>query len=229
MSARSYLRRRRVASSLAAALALATVAAAADDPFDDESLWNPPQAENNRGTLSFLSDATGARMHHHENQITLAASSLEDGWVRLRQCHHDIDRVSRAQILYNAATTRDLEIETHSNIGETWVEGASVQLRGVEPDAELCVRARSRMLAAKEDGGYVLENGPFMRRFLDGYFPMRVTLAVSWGDLGLSLSHSEPLAQPGFTVTESRHGVIIDTTFEGRLKTALHLTNDHRP
>lgn len=227
---RSYLRRRRIASSLAAALTLGlATAAASDDPFDDDSLWNLPQADNKRGTLNFLGEPTDERMHHHQNQITLAASSLKDGWVGLRQCHHDIDRVGRAQILYNAATTRDLEIETHSNIGETWIEGASVQLRSVQPDAEICVRARSRMLEMKEDGGYVLENGPFMRRFLDGYFPMRVTVAVSWGDLGLSLAHSEPLAQPGFTVTESPYGVIIDTTFEGRLRTALHLTNDDRP
>lgn len=226
MPARSYPRHRRITLGLVAGLALAFGTAAAEDPFDDDSLWDSPQTENNRGKLNFLSDPPDARMHHHDNQITVAASSLEDGWVGLRQCHHEIDRVGRAQILYNAATTRDLEIEAHSNIGETWIEGASVQLRGVQPDAELCVRARSRMLEIKEDGGYVLENGPFMRRFLDGYFPMRVTVAVSWGELGLSLTHSEPRAQPGFAVMESRHGVVIDTTFEGRLKTALHLTND---
>jgi hypothetical protein len=211
------------------ALALPLATAAEPDPFDDDSLWGQPRYETNRGSLNFLTTPPNEPVHHHQNQITLAASSLDDGWVTLRQCHNDIDRVRRAQILYNAATTREIEIESQSNIGETWVEGASVQLRRVEPDAELCVRARSQMLRTLGDGLYVLENGPFMRRYLDGYFPMRVTVAVNWGDLGLSLADSEPRAQPGFEVNESRDGVIIETTFQGRLMTALRLVNDERP
>jgi hypothetical protein len=221
--------RRLQGAALIALTALALPLAAEPDPFDDDSLWEQPRYETNRGSLNFLTAPPNEPVHHHQNQITLAASSLDDGWVTLRQCHNDIDRVRRAQILYNAATTQDIEIESQSNIGETWVEGASIQLRRVEPDAELCVRARSQMLRTLGDGLYVLENGPFMRRYLDGYFPMRVTVAVHWGDLGLSLAHSEPRAQPGFEVSESRDGVIIETTFEGRLMTALRLVNDERP
>ena len=217
------------ATGLIAALALPLTAGASDDPFDDDSLWATPGPEGNRGTLNFLGTAPEGRVHHHENQITVAASSLDDGWVHLRQCHRDIDRVGRAQILYNAATTRDIEIESQSNIEETWVEGASVQLRRIQPDAELCIRARSQMLTILDDGIYALQNGPFMRRYLDGYFPMRVTVAVNWGDLGLALARSEPEPQPGFLVTESEHGVIIDAMFEGRLTTVLRLVNGHRP
>jgi hypothetical protein len=218
-------RLQRAALAALAALALPLATAAEPDPFDDDSLWDPPPHETNRGSLTFLTDPPGEPVHHHQNEITLAASSLDDGWVTLLQCHNDIDRVRRAQILYNGAKTRDIEIESQSNIGETWVEGASVQLRRVEPDAELCVRARSQMLRVLGDGVYVLENGPFMRRYLDGYFPMRVTLAINWGDLGLSLADSEPGAQPGFEVTESRHGVTIEATFEGRLTTEVRLVN----
>ena len=208
-------------------LPLAT--AAEPDPFDDDSLWGAPHVESNRGDLNFLAAPPEGRVHHHQNQITLVASSLNDGWVTLRQCHNDIDRVRRAQILYNAATTRDIEIESQSNIGESWVEGASVQLRQVEPEAELCVRARSQMLRILDDQSYVLENGPFMRRYLDGYFPMRVTVSVDWGDLGLSLADITPEAQPGFEITKSRDGLVIETTFEGRLKTELRLVNGERP
>ena len=218
-----------VALAACVALVLPLATAAESDPFDDDSLWDPPRYESNRGNLNFLTAPPDTPVHHHQNQITLAASSLDDGWVTLRQCHNDIDRVRRAQILYNAATTRDIEIESQSNIEETWVEGASVQLRRVQPDAELCIRARSQMLRILGDGLYVLENGPFMRRYLDGYFPMRVTVAVSWGDLDLSLAQSEPQAQPGFEVTESPHGVIIEASFEGRLMTELRLVNGERP
>ncbi len=214
-----------VALAACMALALPLATAAEPDPFDDDSLWDPPRYESNRGNLNFLDALPDAPVHHHQNQITLVSSSLDDGWVTLRQCHNDIDRVRRAQILYNAATTRDIEIESQSNIEETWVEGASVQLRRVQPDAELCIRARSQMLRILGDGLYVLENGPFMRRYLDGYFPMRVTVAVNWGDLDLSLAESEPQAQPGFEVTESPYGVIIEATFEGRLMTELRLVN----
>lgn len=211
------------------AVSIPLAMAAEPDPFDDDSLWDPPRYETNRGTLNFLPTPPDAPVHHHHNQITLVASSLDDGWVTLRQCHNDIDRVRRAQILYNAATTRDIEIESQSNIEETWVQGASVQLRSVQPDAELCIRARSQMLRVLGDGLYVLENGPFMRRYLDGYFPMRVTVAVNWGDLGLSLADSAPQAQPGFEVTESPDGVIIEASFEGRLMTELRLVNGERP
>lgn len=211
------------------ALSLSLATAAETDPFDDDSLWDPPRSESNRGTLNFLADPPQKRVHHHHNQIILAASSLDNGWVMLRQCHSDIDSVRRAQILYNGDTTRDIEIESQNNIEETWVEGASVQLREIRPDAELCVNARSRILQDLGEGEYLLENGPFMRRFLDGYFPMRVTVAVSWGDLDLSLAAIEPQAQPGFEVMESPHGVIVETTFEGRLQTELRLVNGEGP
>jgi hypothetical protein len=226
MPARSNARHRGFAGAgLLAALALPLAAAEATDPFDNDALWDIPEPEGNRGALEFLREVPREPIHHHVNQITLEASSLEDGWVRLRQCHRDMDAVGRMQILYNHTGTRDLEIESQKNIAETWIEGASVQMRRVEPGAELCVRAWSRMLTVLERDRYVLENGPFMRRFLDGYFPMRVTVVVHWGDLNLALAHSEPAAQPGFEITPSEHGVMIEATFEGRLHTALHLVN----
>jgi hypothetical protein len=203
----------------------ALTATAEIDPLDDDSLWDPPRLEVSRGELQFLDTPPAAPVHHHQNDITVGASSLVDGWVGLRQCHRDIDRVSRAQILYNGANTEDLEIESHSNIEETWVEGASVQLRRISTDAELCVRARSRMLQVLDDGSFLLENGPFMRRFLDGYHPMRVTVTVDWGNLDLALDDTQPLAQPGFEIVESEQGIRIDTVFEGRLKTTLRLVN----
>ncbi len=210
---------------LVSGLLFALSATAEIDPLDDDSLWDPPQSELNRGELQFLETAPAAPVHHHQNEITVGASSLVDGWVALRQCHRDIDRVGRAQILYNSANTEALEIESHSNIEDAWVEGASVQLRRISTDAELCVRARARMLQVLDDGSYLLENGPFMRRFLDGYHPMRVTVNVDWGNLALTLGDTQPLAQPGFEIVESDQGIRIDTIFEGRLKTALRLVN----
>lgn len=210
---------------LVSGVLFALTAAAEIDPLDDDSLWDSPRMEVSRGELLFLDTPPAEPVHHHQNEITVGASSLVDGWVALRQCHRDIDRVGRAQILYNGANTEDLEIESHRNIEETWVEGASVQLRRVSADAELCVRARSRILQVLDDGSYLLENGPFMRRFLDGYHPMRVTVAVDWGDLDLTLANAEPPAQPGFEIAATERGIRIDTVFEGRLKSTLQLVN----
>jgi len=212
-------------STFLAGILFAASASAELDPLDDESLWDPPRVETNRGDLQFLETPPAEAVHHHQNDIILGASSLVDGWVTLRQCHRDIDRVGRAQILYNGSGTEDLEIESHANIEETWIEGASVQLRRISKDAELCVRARSRMLQVMDDGSYLLENGPFMRRFLDGYHPMRVTVTVDWGNLDLALTDTQPHAQPGFNIEASERGLRIDTVFEGRLKTALRLVN----
>lgn len=210
---------------LLAGLALPITADEAVDPLDDDRFWEMPQAESNRGSLAFLHEAPDEPVHHHENQITLQPSSLRDGWVELRQCHRDIDAVGRMQIVYKDAATRDLAIESRTNIEEAWVDGASVQMRQVRDGAEICVRARSQMLKSAANGEYVLENGPFMRRFLDGYFPMHVTVVVNWGHLDLSLARTEPAAQPGFEVTASAYGVIVEALFEGRLNTALHLVD----
>ncbi len=213
------------ALGLLVALALPLTAEEAVDPLDDDRFWEMPQVESNRGTLAFLHEAPDEPIHHHENQITLDSGSLRDGWVELRQCHRDIDPVGRVQIVYQDAGTRDLAIESRTNIEEAWVEGASVQMRQVRDGAEICVRARSQMLKSSANGQYVLENGPFMRRFLDGYFPMHVTVVVNWGDLDLTLARTEPAAQPGFEVTASAYGVIVEALFEGRLNTALHLVD----
>lgn len=211
-------------------LAAGRVSAADDAWLDDDSFWeNVATPERNKGELKFLSRHPTEPVHHHVNRITVDADSLTTGWVELNQCHQDIDRVSRAQILYRSDATEDLEILHEKNIGESWVQGASVQLRQVGEGAELCIRARSRMLTAVSDGQYVLNNGPFMRRFFDGYFPMRVTVEVSWEGLDLAFESSDPPAQEGFAVAVLSDSVTVEATFEGRLRTALFLKNGQQP
>jgi hypothetical protein len=46
----------------------------------------------------------------------------------------------------------------------------------VEPGARLCLSAQTRALRNTGNGYFNLVNGPYMRKFLDGYYPMRVTL-----------------------------------------------------
>jgi hypothetical protein len=112
------------------------------------------------------------------------------------------------------------------DIDAVWVEANSVQLTNVRPGASLCVSARTRALEANADGSYTLRSGPFMRRFLDGYYPMRVSMDIEIADGDLRLLGTEPRRQAGFEVEETGSGVRLDALFEGRLKTSVHIETD---
>jgi len=173
----------------------------------------------NEGTLVFLTRRPARQVHHHQNHLVIGADSLLNGWVRLKQCHENLDRVPRAQIMYNRERIRDLQIISSGNIEQSWVEDNTVQLRNVLEKARLCVQAWTRALKSNGDGSYSLSNGPFMRRFLDGYYPMRVSMQIDYATSGLQLIKMKPERQQGFDVTEQEGSLAFDAWFEGRLKT----------
>lgn len=173
----------------------------------------------NEGKLVFLSRRPARQVHHHQNHLVIDADSLLNGWVRLKQCHEHLDRVPRAQITYNRERIRDLQITASGNIEQSWVEDNTVQLRNVQDNARLCVQAWTRALKSNGDGSYSLRNGPFMRRFLDGYYPMRVSMQIDYASSGLQLITMKPERQQGFDVTEQDGSLAFDAWFEGRLRT----------
>lgn len=192
-----------------------------DDP-------NPPefkQVEINNGDLYFLNKKPDKPVHHHRNTLTVYSNSLTDGWVKLEQCHVNLDRVSRAQVMFSKKRIRDIKIINSDSIGSAWVENNSVQLENVKDNALLCVEAWSKALTKNEDGSYRLISGPFMRKFLDGYFPIHVTINVDFKATNLKLVLVEPFAQDGFTVSRTAKTVNLDAWFEGRLKTELTFIN----
>ncbi len=180
----------------------------------------------NEGDLVFLARLPDRQVHHHQNHLIINAASLRDGWVRLNQCHDHLDRVPRAQIMYNKDRIRDLQIVTSGNIDQSWIEGNSVQLRNIHANARLCVQAWTRALKANGDGSYSLRNGPFMRRFLDGYYPMRVSMQIDYATSGLHLVSMTPRRQQGFEVTETNGHLAFDALFEGTLKTEFLFRQD---
>ena len=186
---------------------------------DDMQPPSVSTAHVNEGELVFLTRLPGKQVHHHQNHLVINADSLRNGWVRLNQCHEHLDRVPRAQIMYNKDRIRDLQIVTSGNIEQSWVEGNSVQLRNIHDNARLCVQAWTRALKANADGSYSLRNGPFMRRFLDGYYPMRVSMQIDYAGSGLHLVSMTPPRQQGFEVTEQPDSLAFDAWFEGRLQT----------
>ncbi|ROR29558.1 hypothetical protein [Inmirania thermothiophila] len=197
---------------------LAATASAArhglDEPFPGET------AAVNEGTLRFL-PAPPPRLHHQTSRITLSRTSLADGWTRHAQCHRGLDPVPALQVVFHPAHTRGLRILRAEGVGRARVEGATVQLEDVRAGAELCIEAATRTLHRNPDGTYTLRNGPFMRRFLDGYYPLHLVLEVDPGDSGLTLLAAEPAPQPGLTLTRGARGVRLEAWFEGRLVTRL--------
>lgn len=187
----------------------------------EEELFFKNISEVNDGDLRFLNKAPDHLAHHHQNHITLTRDSLDSGWVRLEQCHQHLDPVPSSQIVYNLDRIRALRIVRAENIERAWVDKNSVQMENIRHDALICIAAESLALRNEGNGVYVLHNGPYMRRFLDGYYPMRVTMTVNLDGSGLRFDSLTPAAQPGFRVHAGQDEMGYDTWFEGSLATTI--------
>jgi hypothetical protein len=172
----------------------------------------------NEGGLHFLETAPAKPVHHHQNHIRIDSDSLHSGWVSLSQCHDHLDAVPRAQITFREGFVRNLKVDHFTHIEDAWTEGASVQLRNVEPGARLCLSVQTHALRNTGNGYFNLTNGPYMRKFLDGYYPMRVTLEVDYPLSLLKLIDITPPAQPGMKVDESPGAIRMEALFEGELQ-----------
>jgi hypothetical protein len=199
---------------LPVALTAGSTVAATDLSFESAALVN-------EGSLHFLETAPAKPVHHHQNRIVIDANSLESGWVSLSQCHDHLDAVPLAQITFREGFVRNLRVDSAVRIEEARIEGASVQLRNVEPGATLCLSAQTRAFHDTGNGYYNLTNGPYMRKFLDGYYPMQVTLDIRYPAELLKLIDVTPPSQPGFALDERPGLIRVYTTFEGELQTLI--------
>lgn len=207
----------KIVPGVLAALLLASRAYAGEFPVDDDI---QRALRVNDGELKLLAALPAKPVHHHHNAIIIDAESLDTGQVTLRQCHYHMDVFARVEVVFDAARVSDLRVLESDRIGRAWVEGASVQLEDVQADARLCIELRSRALWPV-DGGYELRNGPYMRKFLDGYYPMRVTMDVSYPATTLRFVDTVPAVQTGFTVRSADDQIHINAQFEGRLVTVV--------
>jgi hypothetical protein len=205
--------------------AVAAAKDASDDDWFDDDL-EVRIAKVNGGDLVFLAEPPLEPVHHHHNRVILDPDSLDNGWVTLIQCHRNLDAVPRTQVLYHQTRTRELSILSYQNIEQAWVEGHTVQLADVEHGASICIQARTRMLEFNEDGSFSLRGGPFMRRFLDGYYPMHVSMNIEVPREYLRFVDTRPESQQGFEVQRTAEGVHIDTWFEGKLYTEVRFEAD---
>jgi len=188
--------------------------------FNSDSFEPPRTVEDvNDGQLVFLTGPQQKVLHHHHNNMTISARSLQDGWVLMEQCHTNLDKVPAAQIVFAQDRVRDIRLLSFQNMARAWVEGASVQMTDIQADARLCMQAWTRALFINDDGSYSLRNGPFMRRFLDGYFPIRVSMEINFSGTGLRPTTVSPQSQKGFDIWRNKDRIGFDAVFEGQLRT----------
>ena len=157
----------------------------------------------NEGELEFLkTPPTDKLVHTVTNTITISDASLETQWVTLHQCHKNLDAVAESEIVYQYEQMRNLRVEHYYGIDKAWVENQTVQMTNIERGATLCVMADVRILKPNEKGGYVLRNGPYFRKFLDGYYPFHVMVNINYPKSTLKLNTTHPKPQSGFDVEE---------------------------
>jgi hypothetical protein len=207
---------------LTGVIAAASVVAASPDMSAQElDAWfnGNGVAEVNEGALTFLPAPPAKSVHHHQNRIRITPDSLISGWTELEQCHDHLDAVPEAQITFREGYIRDLRVLESRAIDKAWVEGHTVQLLGVSPGARLCIKAQTRALNNSGGGYFTLNNGPYMRKFLDGYYPMQVSIRVSYPPQLLQVVDVSPAEQEGFRISQQPGLVNIETTFEGELRT----------
>ncbi len=213
---------------LALALTFSPFHLGADTPMTPDELeeWfledEPSSTDRvNDGKLEFLPEPPPAPVLHLHNALTVDRESMENGWVALEQCYSHLDPVSNTEVVYRYKSIRDLRVTSSRNIDKLRVKGQSVELDNVGRNARLCVQAEVRIFYRNTDGTFSLRNGPFHRRFLDGYFPYHVTLKIEYPPGLLTPVKTEPAAQPGFKLTRSAGTILVDTYFEGILNTEI--------
>jgi hypothetical protein len=197
-------------------------------PEQAEAWFNDDAEERalavNEGKLEFLSKLPDKDAHHSQNTLILDSDSLSTGWVELIQCHSQLDAVPEAQIVYRYRRMKNLRVDSFLNINRVWVKGDTVQLENIQSDARLCIRAEVGIMHSLPDGSFVLKNGPFHRKFLDGYYPMQVTLDILFPRESIRFESITPQAQSGFTVRQKEGELHVNAWFEGELTTEIRFT-----
>ena len=193
------------------------------NPGFDHWLEMLDEVENiNEGTLNFLplNNARDSADNDYalDNKIQIDADSRETGWIGLTQCHSNLGAIPRLSITFGKRTTRDLQVLSYDNIDRAVVDGQNVEIYGAGENARICIKAQMNTLQKTDGAQYELKNGPYLRRFLDGYFPMHVSLDIDFSRSGLSFERVTPAPQKEFKVVAQSGHVNIETTFEGRLE-----------
>lgn len=198
------------------------------DISDEEwEKWLADDAEEkarrvNEGEIHFLPKAPeDTNSHAIENHIEISTTSLTDQWVSFRQCHTHLDPVAQTQIVYRYKNMRNLRIEHAEGIAKTWVENQSIQMEDLQDGASICILAEAQIFKPVQVEGYnafFISNGPYYRKFLDGYYPFHLRFTITYPADLLSVVGASPKPQAGVVVSQKPGYIHFDIWFEGELK-----------
>ena len=177
----------------------------------------------NEGQITFMAVRPDPEGYWYESRAWLSADSLQSGLITLDTCHRQLDPNGRVVIRFNPERVQTIEVLSSQGIGETIVESQRVDMRNVQRGGEICLRLQSRALEATGEGRWRLHAGPLMRRYLDGYLPMRALLSVSWPEGLLDVADVSPVPQAGVVFSERPDGATLDMTFAGTLRSTWDL------
>lgn len=177
-----------------------------------------PVKKVNGGELTFLTTKAKKETFHSIINITVSQNSIDNGWTELTQCYSRLDPIYRTAVVYRKNLIKNLKVLSSKNIRLAKISKNKVILTDVTKGASLCIAANARNFYQNEDLSFSLVNGPYHRKFLDGYFPYHLNLNIHY-DPKLKFKYSLPKVQPGFEVKQKSNSLLINTLFEGRLKT----------
>jgi len=191
-------------------------------PEDLEKWFNSddelPTTQVNEGQLNFLTVNAKKNIFQSVINITINQNSIDNGWTQLTQCYSNLDPVHRTAVVYRKNLVKDLRVLSSKNIKQSSVSENKVFLEDVSKNASLCIAVTARNFYQNEDLSFSLVNGPYHRKFLDGYYPYHLKLNVNYSPK-LKFSFHLPKQQTGFKVKHLSNALSIDSIFEGRLKT----------
>lgn len=182
-----------------------------------------PTSKINDGQLNFIKANPKKNIFHSVINITVDQNSIDNGWTKLTQCYSNLDPIHRTAVTYRKNLVKNLKVLSSKNIKHAKVSGNKVLLKDVTKEASLCIGATARNFYQNEDKSFSLVNGPYHRKFLDGYYPYHLKLNIHYSP-NLKFSFNTPKPQAGFQVKHLTNSLLIDTVFEGRLKTEFRFT-----
>lgn len=209
------------------ALLIPVMLAAAEKPIDESWLDDDDESralQVNEGQLNFITPVHDQSILHSDTQLWITAESTQTGWVKMHQCYRHLDAVGRTDVVYAYREMDDLQVTRAEKIGQIRVKPQGVELEDVAKGAELCVQARVRILQRLSEKTYGMHNGPYHRKFFDGYYPYHVSLTVHYSGNEMKPRRVEPEPQNGFYVTEKTGVLSIDSWFEGELRIGIEFS-----
>ncbi len=162
-----------------------------------------------------LLESVEKEVHQIRMDLIHTPQSLENGWVKMSQCHRNMAPTGRSSVDFKPERIRALKLLSFKEIGRAWIGegGISVEMEEVSRGNEICLEGEVRSVYLDGDT-YHQKSGPYYLRFLDGFFPLKLDLTVDSSQSGVRVSAVHPSSVP-YMVDQYR--LRIDLLFEGRL------------